>query len=440
MFIAVVVFLIIIGVLIFVHELGHFLTARRNGIRASEFGFGFPPRIIGIQVLSGKKTEKVSEKIVIEKKTSDLKMEDGTEIIREETSKKITEIDEKVPVKKWRFILGSKDGDDDNEKKDLDEAHRDHLAGSTIYSLNWIPLGGFVKIKGEDGENKEERDSFSNKSAWIRTKVLIAGVMMNFILAWLLITAGLMIGDPEPVGITNTDAKNSVIQVNQVFVDSPAESMGLKVGDEILKTQIGKDGNAVNILNSGDVQNLISSQKGYEMSLKIKRGDQLLTMKGTPRVSPPDGQGSLGIGFQDSIFVKYPIHIAIWKGLVYTFNITITILVMLFEIIKNILTGNKISADIAGPVGIAILTKQVAQMGFIYILHLAALLSINLGIINALPIPALDGGRILFILIEKIKGRPISQKIEQTFHTVGFVLLITLMILVTYKDIARLIK
>lgn len=440
MLIAIIVFLIIIGVLIFVHELGHFLTARRNGIRASEFGFGFPPRIIGIQVLSGKKTEKVSEKVVIEKKTSDLKMEDGTEIIREEISEKITEVDEKVPVEKWRFILGNKDGDDENERKDLDEAHKDHLAGSTIYSLNWIPLGGFVKIKGEDGENKDDEDSFSNKSAWVRTKVLIAGVMMNFILAWFLITLGLMIGDPEPVGITNTDAKNSIIQVSQVFEGSPAESMGLKVGDEILKTQIGKDGSIINISNSGDVQNLIGSQKGQEMVLKIKRGTETLALKGTPRVDPVEGQGSLGIGFQESIFVKYPIHKAIWKGLLYTFNITAMILVMLFEIIKNILTGNHISADIAGPVGIAILTKQVAQMGFIYIIHLAALLSINLGIINALPIPALDGGRILFILIEKIKGSPVSQKIEQAFHTVGFVLLITLMLLVTYKDIAKLVK
>jgi regulator of sigma E protease len=440
MLLAIIVFLIIIGLLIFVHELGHFITARRNGIRASEFGFGFPPRIVGIQVLSGQKTEKIGEKVTIERKISDLKKEDGTETITEEFSKKIEEIDGKVPVEKWRFIWGSKDGDDENEKNDLAEAHKDHLAGSTIYSLNWIPLGGFVKIKGEDGENKEDKDSFSNKSAWVRTKVLIAGVMMNFFLAWFLITLGLMIGDPEPVGITSADSKNSIIQISQIFPDSPADSMGLKVGDEILKTQTGKDGTAVTISNSEDVQNLIGTQKGSEMVLKIKRGDQVITAKGTPRVNPPEGQGSLGIGFQDSIFVKYPLHMAIWKGLVYTFNITIAIVVMLFELLKNLLSGNHISADISGPVGIAILTKQVAQMGFIYILHLAALLSINLGIINALPIPALDGGRILFILIEKIKGSPVSQKVEQTFHTVGFMLLITLMLLVTYKDIAKLIK
>lgn len=439
MFIATIVFLMIIGLLIFVHELGHFLTARRNGIRAPEFGFGFPPRIIGIQIMSGEKIEKVGEKITVEKRTTDLKKGD-IEIVKEETRETITEIDEKKPLKKWRFILGSRDGDDENEREDLEDAQKNNLSKSTIYSLNWIPLGGFVKIKGENGENKEDPDSFSGKSAWVRIKVLLAGVTMNFVLAWLLITLGLIIGDPEPVGITNADSKNSVIQINQVSPDSPASTMGLKVGDEILKTQVGKDGSEIKILNSNDVQNLITSQKGDEMSLKIKRGDEIMIVKGTPRTNPPEEQGSLGIGFQDSIFVKYPLHKAVWKGLVYTFNITAAILVMLFEMLKNLLEGNQISADIAGPVGIAVLTKQVAQMGFIYIIHLAAILSINLGIINALPIPALDGGRVLFVLIEKIKGSPVNQKIEQMFHTVGFMLLITLMILVTYKDIARLVK
>jgi regulator of sigma E protease len=440
MLIAIIVFLLTIGVLIFVHELGHFITARRNGIRASEFGFGFPPRIFGIQVLSGEKTENIGEKVTIETKISDLKTEDGSETITEEFSKRVEEIEGKVPVEKWRFIWGSRDGDDENEKEDLEDAHRNSLQGSTIYSLNWIPLGGFVKIKGENGENKEDPDSFSGKSAWIRVKVLLAGVAMNFVLAWFLITLGLMIGDPEPVGISQADAKNSVIQISQIFPDSPASAMGLAVGDEILKTQIGKDGSEVNILNSGDIQSLISSQQGSKMSLKIKRGDQILVLKGTPRTNPPEDQGALGIGFQDSVFVRYPIHKAIWKGLIYTFNITATILMMLFEILKKLLTGTHISADVAGPVGILILTKQVSAMGFIYIIHLAAILSINLGIINALPIPALDGGRVLFVLIEKIKGSPVSQKVEQGFHTVGFVLLLTLMALVTYKDIAKLIK
>jgi regulator of sigma E protease len=440
MLIAVIVFLLIIGVLIFVHEMGHFITARRNGIRAPEFGFGFPPRILGIQVLSGKKTEKIGEKVTIERKVSDLKKEDGSETITEEFSKRVEKIEGKVPVEKWRFIWGNKDGDDENEKEDLEDAHKNQLSGSTIYSLNWIPLGGFVKIKGENGENKEDPDSFSAKSSWVRIKVLLAGVAMNFILAWVLITLGLMIGDPEPVGISQSDAKNSVIQISQIFPDSPASAMGLAVGDEILKTQLGKDGSEINITNSGDIQSLISSQQGSEMSLKIKRGDQILVLKGTPRTNPPEGQGSLGIGFQDSIFVKYPIHKAIWKGLVYTFNITATIFVMLFEILRKLLTGSQISADVAGPVGILILTKQVSAMGLIYIIHLAAILSINLGIINALPIPALDGGRVLFVLIEKIKGSPISQKVEQAFHTVGFILLLTLMALVTYKDIAKLVK
>lgn len=435
---AVIVFIIILGILIFVHELGHFAVARRNGIRASEFGFGFPPRIFGVQKFSGKKVEKTGERIILESRTEDLKIGDE-EIIKSQESKTVEEIDEEVPVKRWRLIWG-RDGDDEEEIEDLTEARENNFAKSTIYSLNWIPLGGFVKIKGEDGENKDDPDSFAGKSAWVRIKVLLAGVTMNFVLAWFLITLGLMIGDPEPVGITSSDAKNSIIQITQVSPDSPASAMGLKVGDEILKTQTGKDGMVVDIGNSEDIQNLISSQKGSEITLKIKRGADIITAKGTPRTDPPEGEGSLGIAFQDSIFVKYPWYQAAWKGLVYTFDITVAIIVMLFDIIKNILSGNHVSADIAGPVGIAVLTKQVAAMGFIYILHLAALLSINLGIINALPIPALDGGRVLFVIIEKLKGRPVSQKMEQAFHTVGFIVLILLMVLVTFKDISRLIK
>ena len=436
---AVIIFIAILGLLIFVHELGHFVVARRNGIRASEFGFGFPPRIFGVQVLSGKKMEKMGEKMTIESRTVDIKIGDE-EVIKKEESQKVEEIDQEMPIKKWRFIWGNKDGDDENERNDLDGAHRDHLAGSTIYSLNWIPLGGFVKIKGEDGENKNDPDSFAAKSAWTRIRVLLAGVAMNFVLAWALISLGLMIGDPEPVGITSSDAKNSVIQIVQVIADSPASAMGLKIGDEILKEQVKNSGNIAKIEKSQDVQEFINSQKGSEITLKIKRGKEIVAFKGTPRINPPEGQGSLGVAFQDNIFVKYPWYKAIWKGLVYTLDVTAAILVMLYEIIKNIITGNHISADISGPVGIAVLTKQVAAMGFIYILHLAALLSVNLGIINALPFPALDGGRVLFIFIEKIKGSPVSQKMEQAFHTAGFVLLIALMVLVTFKDVSNLIK
>jgi regulator of sigma E protease len=134
------------------------------------------------------------------------------------------------------------------------------------------------------------------------------------------------------------------------------------------------------------------------------------------------------------------VHEALWKSAVAVYNLTLMILFALGGIIMSLFAGHGVGAEVSGPIGIAILTKQVATLGFVYILQFAAMLSINLAIINALPIPALDGGRILFILIEKIKGSPVTQKTEQMFHTIGFMLLILLMIIVTLRDVVKIIK
>ena len=367
-----IIFIIILGLLIFVHELGHFLTARRNGIKADEFGFGFPPRMFGF--------------------------------IKDEMTGR------------WQFVPGN----------------REIISKNTIYSVNWLPLGGFVKIKGENGDGKDESDSFASKGAWPRIKVLAAGVIMNFIFAWLLISLGLMIGAPEAVDSNNIGNENFKIQISEVIPNSPASQMGLQVGDEIIKNA------KLNSIKS--VQDYINSAKGQEVALQIKRGRDVLTLKGIPRVDFPEGQGALGIGLAATVINSYPWYEALWKGAVTTFDITIAMLTALYGILKSLFVGQGSMVEVAGPVGIAILTKQVATLGFVYILQFAALLSINLGIINIFPIPALDGGRILFILIEKIKGTPVTQKTEQMFHTIGFMLLIMLMIFVTFKDVVKFIK
>lgn len=395
---AVLVFIVILGILIFVHELGHFVTARRNGIKASEFGFGFPPRLIGFQYL----------------------YENGKR-------------------KKWRIVWGGHDGDDPNEKKDLAEAHEKKFTGGTIYSINWIPLGGFVKIKGEDGGNKDDGDSFAGKSAWVRTKVLAAGVAMNFVLAWVLISIVFMIGAPQAV----EEAENvsaTKIQISDILPETPAQLAGLQIGDEIVKNQKNPVGEAVKLSNVEDVQNYIKNNAGKELDLAIIRGDQTLSIKITPRISAPEGQGLLGVNLAQTAIIKYSVPKALWEGLKTTGNLILAILVALGGIIKSLFMGNGVGADVAGPVGIAVLTKQVTGLGLVYILQFAALLSINLGIINILPIPALDGGRILFVLIEKIKGKPVSQKIEQAFHSIGFLLLILLLVLVTFKDVMKFVK
>jgi regulator of sigma E protease len=369
----ILVFVIILGILVFVHELGHFVVARRNGIKAEEFGFGFPPRIFGFQKIGNK----------------------------------------------WRFIWGKKDTDREWENKDnADEG--------TIYSLNWFPLGGFVRIKGENGEGEGEPDSFITKSAWVRIKVLAAGVTMNFILAWLVVSLALTIGAPQEVDNARGNAKDLKIQISEVKPDSIAEKMGIKVGDEILQFK-----------EVSDVQNFIGQNAGKEIVLKIKRGATLLDLKGTPQMDESIGKGLLGVGLVQTAIVSYPWYQALVEGIIVTWRMIEMVFVTFYSVIASLFGGAKVAVEVAGPVGIVYFTKQVTELGFVYILQFIAILSVNLGIINILPFPALDGGRILFIFIEKVKGSPVSAKVEHAVHTAGFILLITLMLFVTFKDIIR---
>ena len=436
---AVLVFIIILGVLIFVHELGHFVTAIRNGIKASEFGFGFPPRILGVQLITGRENKKEMELKSIDVRSIDIKSQ-GEEIREQIITERLEETERPRPVKKWRMIWGSRDGDDENEKENLQEAHEKKFHGGTIYSLNWIPLGGFVKIKGEDGGNKTDEDSFAGKSAWVRIKVLAAGVVMNFMLAWLLISIVFMIGAPQAFDPSNASVTDAKIQISEISLNSPAQLAGLSVGDEISKNQINSAGEKISLASVEEVQNYIKNNAGKEINLTIIRGSDASQIKVTPREIAPEGQGLMGVNLVQTKIVKYPWYQAFWEGLKSTYELTSAILVALGGIIKNIFIGEGVGVDVAGPVGIAVLTKQVTGLGIVYILQFAALLSINLGIINILPIPALDGGRILFVIIEKIKGSPVSQKIEQAFHSIGFLLLIILLILVTFQDVMKFVK
>ncbi|KKQ44503.1 MAG: Membrane-associated zinc metalloprotease [Candidatus Moranbacteria bacterium GW2011_GWC2_37_8] len=365
------VFLIILGVLVFVHELGHFVVARRNGIKCDEFGFGFPPRAVGVY-----KDEKKG---------------------------------------KWEFVIGNKHIESKN----------------TIYSLNWFPLGGFVKIKGEDGEGKKEKDSFAAKSAWIRIKVLAAGVTMNFILAWVLFSWLLTMGINQEVDQNDTSVSGTKIQIASVVAKSPAYEMGIREGDTVIKC-VGEDARcAQTFANIAELQAFVADNKGMEITLQISRGSDLFDFTGVPRLEAPVGEGLLGIGLAQTTFVKYTPWEAIKQGPVVMWNV----LVMMGIVIKSLFAGDV--SNIGGPLAIAHFTKQATALGFSSIVQLAALLSVNLGIVNILPIPALDGGRILFVLIEKIKGSPVSQETEGTLHTIGFFLLMLLMVYLVVNDLMR---
>jgi regulator of sigma E protease len=369
----IILFLLLLGVLIFVHELGHFLTAIKNGIKAEEFGFGFPPRMLGVA--------------------------------KEKSSGR------------WRVVFGGRDIESDG----------------TVYSVNWIPFGGFVRMKGEDENALDEPDSFAAKPAGIRVLVLAAGVIMNFALAWVLITSLYVMGVPQAVTDENrSQAEETFVQILGVVSGSPAESMGLQPGDRVKAV----DGIAVSTTES--LSNLVSDRQGNSIELDILRGDRSEVLRGTPRMEIPEGEGALGISFSEIGIFSYPWYQAPLLGAQATWYATGSILSALGTIVGQLILGHGgDGADLTGPVGIVYLTKQMSELGVAYLLQFAAILSINLAIFKILPFPGLDGGRILFVLIEKLKGSPVREIVEQRFHQIGFLLLLVLMLAVTLRDVAK---
>jgi regulator of sigma E protease len=360
MLFTIIVFLLILSLLIFVHELGHFVMARRVGAKVEEFGFGYPPRIFGIR------------------------------------------------------------------------------RGETIYSLNWIPIGGFVKILGEDGEERDNPRSLNSKSIWQRAQVFSAGVIMNFILAATLLSAGYAIGLPAIVGESqNNSLKDPKIQITEIAAESPAAESGMKVGDEIRK-QKTKNKEAKNINEVEDLQNFVGEHKGEEIILTIQRGEEEIDFSVTPRENFPENQGPMGIGLAKIAIVSYPIHQAIYQGVKTTINLTILIIVLFAKLIWGIITTGHLIFEIGGPVAIVSLTGDAAKMGLIYLLQFTALISINLAVINALPFPALDGGHLFFLAVEKIRKKPVSKKILNKVNNFGFTFLLFLMLIITVHDVMRL--
>ncbi len=370
----VVIFLLILSILVFVHELGHFVVARKMGTKVYEFGIGFPPRAIAFY-----------------------KNKEG---------------------KLLRFRKGQK----------VEELP------NTLYSLNWIPLGGFVRIKGEDGEVKDnDPDNFLNKKIWQKTFILAAGVTMNFLLAGFLLSIGFMIGLPQAVSSSNNNfiVKNPQIQIYEVKKDSPASKAGLKEGDIVERV----DGYKFD--NIEKLSDYISKKDGQEVNLVIKRGKEREEKKIVPINDEKIGRALLGVSLMKTGLVSYPWYQAIYMGFLTALKLTVLILKTFYGMLVDLIRGVKVKADVAGPVGIAVLTGQMVKLGFIYVLQFTALLSLNLAIINFLPIPALDGGKVLFLIIEKLRGRPMNVKIENMIHTAGFAILMLLVVVVTFYDLAK---
>ena len=357
-FLTIVVFILILGVLIFAHESGHFIFAKRAGVKVQEFGFGFPPRVFG---------------------------------------------------KKYK---------------------------GTIYSLNAIPLGGFVKIFGEEGEGTNQKDSFAFRSPWQRFTILFAGVLFNLIFAVLILSIYFWLGGPtivtEPTRYTDSSKVTSETMVWEADKGSPADSAGIIQGDVILEI------NGQQIKDFSLVQDIVRKNPNQKINLKIRREKEGKNFEIT--LADKNNQGFLGIkAIENYTSAHYPWWKVPYIAAAETVKIIWVIVSILGLYLKNLIFKAQAPSDLAGPIGIFVLTREMIKLGAQEVLRFIALLSINLAIINILPLPALDGGRILFIMIEKIRGRRVTPKIENLTHSIGFAALILLIILISWHDVIKFV-
>ena len=316
------------------------------------------------------------------------------------------------------------------------------------YSINLLPFGGFVKIFGEHGEGVEDPRSFASRPAWHRIAILGAGVGMNLVLAWAMFSMGAAIGVPQAIdpdttvgagAFTNEIPPTDVgvpVSIIAVMPNSPAEHAGLKIGDQIYEIRTPEL--SLRIESEDDVRNFVDAYRGEEITLVTKRGSNIQEVKTMPRKDTPDGEGPLGIAMARLKIVRSPWYLVPIEGLHTLARSIIAIFGGFAFIVKELVLGHTQSVPVSGPVGIYRYASETQQFGFAYFLQFVGILSVNLAILNALPIPALDGGRILFVVLEKIKRKKIDPNLENKVHTVGFVVLVLLMVIVTYRDVAHI--
>jgi regulator of sigma E protease len=340
-------FLCLILILVIVHELGHFLTAKLFDVKVKEFGVGFPPKLIGRKI------------------------------------------------------------------------------GETEYTINAIPLGGFVKLEGETGSSEDPR-SLSAKPPWQRAIIISAGSIMNFLLAVIILTGFLMIPQHQTTG---------EVYITEIQTESPAESSGLQVGDRIL--YVGE----TTIDSLGTLRGAISQKLGSKVPITISANGTEKKLEVLARWNPPEGQGAIGVVLElrdpHSITKSYPI----WSAFPRAFNEIGTMLSMTGKSISSWAQGDSRFPG-SGPIGMVKGTHEIVDVaGLRSLIPLAAFLSVSLSIFNILPIPALDGGRLLFVVIEVLrKGKKIPPDKEGMIHMLGFAILIASILLISYNDILKIIR
>ena len=389
MFLTILWFLVVLSVLVLAHEIGHFVAARRAGIRVQEFGLGIPPRLFGVR----RNDTLFSINLLPLGGFVKMKGENGAPQAREDTW---TEFEWQQFATLWIRA----------KRLPEPESRRRQIALITAYNP---PVG------------EDNSDSFASKSRSQRALVLVAGVGMNLLIAPLLFAVAYMIGAP-----CNSCRE---VQVHDVRADSPAERAGLQPGDILLRM----DGEAVEQLET--VRAVVQRSLGKPLSITLMRDDIEVTTSAVPRVNMSAQQGALGIALGPPI-VRYPP----WEALPLGVQRTGELMGLLIRGLFMIATG-QLAADVAGPVGIARLTGEAAQDGLAQLLNFTGFLSLNLAILNILPIPGLDGARLAFVGLEGLRGgRRVNPAAEGVIHLAGLMFLIMLMVYISYHDILQIVR
>jgi regulator of sigma E protease len=370
---SIITFIGILFLLVTVHEFGHFILAKLFKMRVDEFAFGFPPRLL-------------------------------------------------------------------SKKK-----------GETTYSINLIPLGGYVKIFGENGLDEEElkklsdhdrKRLFGNKPAWQRILVLCGGVAFNIVCAAILFTVAYMYGSNifiEQKDLANYPASERKLLLVDINPKSSLTSSSISVGDSI--TSLSAEGETLtgDNLSSYSTSDFIQRHVNSQIFINFLKSDgEMGQVIAIAKPGIVDGKKILGAKFADTTYKKYSFGEAIIAGIDSTYEQVTYIFVSLGTLVHDMIyKGAKVEDNLSGPIGLAVMTSKVSKQGMDEILNFAGLLSLSLAVFNILPIPALDGGRIVFVLYEVFRRKKVNATTEQLFHGIGFLALLCLMVFVTYFDIVK---
>jgi len=356
MVVTIVSTLVVFSILVYVHELGHYVAARLAGIRVDEFGFGYPPRIARL-----------------------------------------------------------------------------FRRGDTEYTLNAIPIGGFVRMAGMPGdEDPTDPEGFSSKGRGARVVALLAGSAMNVLLAVLLFVAVSFIGEPVEV---------ERLEIIQVVGQSPAYEAGVSFGDVIVAIE-GEP-----VYNFYTLSRWVEERAGRSMSMTLSRAGSDVNVVLTPRVNPPSGEGAMGVSIESTWIrtdiVRYSWWEAVSRGIERTWDTLRDIYKGMIRMVRGLFQAEEeVPVALTGPVGIGIIVSEVARSGdgnvVVRMMLLTAILSVNLGLINLFPFPALDGGRLLFVVIEWLRGgKRIDPQKEGYVHLIGIAVILSLFVMVSYLDFTR---